>query len=226
MNDITVEEVLQGVKPSWLKLFDIELLEQCIKKVNKSSKSNAKEVCPKSNEILNAFKYFEVDQLKCVIIGQDPYHTPGVAHGLCFSQTISDKTVLKSGEQKIPPSLKNIYKALIKSKCIKSMPKHGFLEKWAMQGVLMLNAYLTTLEGIAGAHPFWTPFVKDIISKLDTIYLVWGAKAKKLVTTGKILYYNHPSPLARSKFEECDHFIKVNELLRATNVEEIYWELT
>ena len=222
MDDI----VLQDVKQSWIELFDLKLLQQCLDKVNSSQEKSLKAICPKRDEILNAFKYFEVEDLKCVIIGQDPYHTPGVAHGLCFSQTISDKTVLKSGKQKIPPSLKNIYKALIKSECIKEMPTHGFLENWAKQGILMINAYLTTLEGVAGAHPFWKTFTKDILSKLDkdTVFLVWGAKAKALVK-GEILYWGHPSPLARSKFEDCDHFVKVNEILEKKGKTIICWDI-
>ena len=218
-----IKRALVGVQSSWLKLFNHDLLETCITNALFGAHLVDKAICPPPENILEAFKYFDVDEVKCVIIGQDPYYTPGVAHGLSFSIKVGNK---------FQPSLRNIFKAVISNGYMKELPQHGNLEKWADQGVLLLNTYLTTLEGSAKAHKFWIKFTQDLISKLGSneniIYLLWGKEAQKLAkdVKGIKLEFGHPSPLSRgTKFVECDHFKKVNKLLVERGLIPIDWNL-
>lgn len=189
-------------------------------------------VFPPTDQIFNAFQYLKAEP-KVVIIGQDPYHKKGQAHGLSFS-------VMKGVT--VPPSLKNIYSALENDPDIEfKRPAHGCLEEWAHQGVIMLNASLTVMEGDAGSHKnIWQSFTDRLIELLSTkypglIYVLWGgdAKAKKglIGDHSVILEYNHPSPLARignrpNTFgTECRHFSQINTHLVRLGKEPITWQL-
>ena len=185
-------------------------------------------VYPPGKLIFNAFNLCPFDDVKVVIIGQDPYHGPGQAHGLCFS--------VKPGV-KVPPSLVNIYKELHDDLGC-SIPEDGYLVKWATQGVLMLNTVLTVNAHDANSHKGygWEKFTDAIISKVNEedrpiVFLLWGApaqKKKKLLNNPKhlILEAPHPSPLSVYRgFWGCKHFSKTNEFLVENGIEPIDWQL-
>jgi uracil-DNA glycosylase len=185
-------------------------------------------IYPPGSQIFNAFNLTPFDQVKVVIIGQDPYHNEGQAHGLCFS--VTDGTP-------IPKSLQNIFKEL-KEELSFEIPQSGNLEKWAQQGVLMLNAILTVRAHQPGSHQNkgWEIFTDSVITKISEeksgiIFLLWGnyAKAKKvLINTEKhhILEAAHPSPFsAYNGFFGCNHFNRVNEILTQEGKEPINWQL-
>lgn len=185
-----------------------------------------KTVYPDMNDIFNALKYTSFEDTKVVIIGQDPYHGFGQAHGLCFS--------VKEGVT-APPSLKNIFKEL-KSDVGREITENGCLEAWAKQGVLLLNAVLTVREGEPTSHKNmgWEIFTDRIISELDkkdtpVVFLLWGAYAQKKAEIiknpiHKKLLSVHPSPLSASRgFMGCKHFSKTNEILAQNGLKEIVW---
>ena len=183
-------------------------------------------IYPNMNDIFNALKYTSFADTKVVIIGQDPYHGPGQAHGLCFS--------VKKGVP-APPSLKNIFKEL-NSDVGKEIPSHGELVDWARQGVLLLNNVLTVCEGCPTSHKGmgWEQFTDRVISELDkkqtpVVFLLWGAHAQKKAEIiknpiHKKLMSVHPSPLSASRgFFGCRHFSKTNEILKQNGLNEIVW---
>ena len=187
---------------------------------------SSQRVYPHMNDIFNALKYTSFENTRVVIIGQDPYHGPGQAHGLCFS--------VKKGIMP-PPSLKNIFKEL-QSDVGKPVPTHGELTEWAKQGVLLLNNVLTVREGQPTSHAKmgWEIFTDRVISELNrketpVVFLLWGAHAQKKaeIITNPIHYKLmtvHPSPLSASRgFFGCRHFSKANELLRQNGLGEIEW---
>jgi uracil-DNA glycosylase len=181
-------------------------------------------VYPPGNQIFNAFDKSPFDQTRVVIIGQDPYHGAGQANGLCFS--VSDGV-------RIPPSLRNIFKE-INQDLGKDIPKSGNLERWAEQGVLMLNATLTVRAKTAGSHQNkgWEQFTDAVIKaisdeKEDVVFLLWGRYARdkgKVVDRSKhcVLEAPHPSPMARG-FVGCRHFSRANEFLKSKGLQEIDW---
>lgn len=186
-------------------------------------------IFPGMYDIFNAFKYTSYSDVKAVIIGQDPYHGLGQAHGLCFS--------VKKGVAP-PPSLVNIFKEIKSDVGIDNTGKHGELTKWAQNGVLLLNNVLTVREGIANSHKNmgWEEFTDDVIRLLDMrekpmVFLLWGANARaktKIInnTNHLILTCAHPSPLsAYNGFFGCKHFSKANEFLKAHDMEEIDWSI-
>jgi uracil-DNA glycosylase len=185
-------------------------------------------VFPPGAQIFNAFNLTPFTRVKVVLLGQDPYHGYGQAHGLCFS--VPDGVPA-------PPSLVNIFKEIGDDIGIQR-PGHGNLTRWAEQGVLLLNATLTVRENMAGSHQNkgWEQFTDAAIRKLSEnrsgiIFVLWGnfAQAKKsLIDTSRhfILSSAHPSPLSASRgFFGCRHFSAINNLLRQMNVTEIDWAL-
>ena len=185
-------------------------------------------VYPNMEDIFNALKLTSFKDTKVVIIGQDPYHGFGQAHGLCFS--------VKKGVVP-PPSLKNIYKEL-KSDVGFEIPSHGELTSWAKQGVLLLNNVLTVREGLPNSHKGkgWEIFTDRVIGELNkketpVVFLLWGANAQKkaeIITNPKHykLMTVHPSPLSASRgFFGCRHFSKTNEILQKNRINPINWEI-
>lgn len=184
-------------------------------------------VYPDMYDIFNALKYTSFADTKAVIIGQDPYHGPGQAHGLCFS--------VKKGVT-LPPSLVNIYKEISDDLGV-TMPSHGELTGWARHGVLLLNTVLTVRAGQPNSHKDkgWEFFTDRVISELNkkeqpVVFLLWGANAEKkarIITNPK--HYKlttvHPSPLSAYRgFLGCRHFSKTNELLKKNGIPEIKWD--
>ena len=189
---------------------------------------NAGEIYPNAQNIFNALKYTPYNDVKVVILGQDPYHGAGQAHGLAFS--VQEGVIL-------PPSLVNVFKE-IKADIGCEIPKSGCLTRWAEQGVLLLNATLTVRAGQANSHQKigWSIFTDRIITLLNErekpiVFLLWGGSARKkaeLVTNKqhKILQAVHPSPLsAFNGFFGCKHFSKANEYLLQMGEEPINWDL-
>lgn len=185
-------------------------------------------IYPPGRMIFSAFNMTPVDKVRVVIIGQDPYHGKGQAHGLCFS--VPDGIVK-------PPSLVNIFKELENDLGIKA-PKNGNLEKWARQGVLLLNATLTVRANQAGSHQNkgWEKFTNAVIQKLSSqrnnlLFLLWGNYAidkQNIIDPIKhyILKAPHPSPFSANRgFFGCRHFSKTNEILRQLKEPEIDWSL-
>lgn len=187
-----------------------------------------KTIYPKQNEIFNAFRYTSYDDVKVVIIGQDPYHGPKQAEGLSFSVS---NDVLK------PPSLQNIFKELESDLGI-PFPEHNSLIPWAREGVLLLNAVLTVEEHKPASHSKigWEIFTDHVIEVLNNrekpiVFILWGAFArskKSLITNPKhcIIESAHPSPFsARNGFFGSRPFSKTNEFLRKNNIKEIDWSV-
>lgn len=187
-----------------------------------------KTIFPKKENLYNAFKYTSYDDVKVVILGQDPYHEIGQAHGLAFS-------VLEN--VKFPPSLKNIFKELNSDLNI-DIPKNGDLTKWAKEGVLLLNSVLTVVSGKAGSHrnKGWEVLTDKVIELLNErktpiVFILWGnfARSKKDLITNKnhlVLEAPHPSPLsAYQGFFGCNHFSKTNDFLLKNNQKPIDWSL-
>lgn len=183
---------------------------------------------PSMYDIFNALKWTAYSEVKAVIFGQDPYHGKNQAHGLAFS--------VQKGID-IPPSLLNIYKEL-QSELGCFIPNNGYLEKWARQGVLLLNSSLTVRDGAANSHRNigWEIFTDTVTQKLNQrqepiIFLLWGSNAKekaKLITNPGhyILQTVHPSPLSASRgFFGCGHFKRVNEILNGLGKQEIDWQI-
>lgn len=183
-------------------------------------------VFPKGKEIFNAFEHCTFDQVKVVILGQDPYHGPGQAHGLSFS--------VREGVP-FPPSLLNIFKEINRDLGI-SIPSNGNLSRWADQGVLLLNATLTVRAHQAGSHQGkgWEVFTDAVIQQIaqrkqNIVFMLWGAYAQKkaaFISEDKHLKLHapHPSPLSAHRgFLGCGHFSKANAYLRERGLQEIKW---
>jgi len=185
-------------------------------------------IYPPGSQIFSAFNHTPFNDVKVVILGQDPYHGPGQAHGLCFSVPMGVES---------PPSLVNIFKE-IESDLGIARPLNGNLEPWARQGVLLLNATLTVRARQAGSHQNkgWETFTNAAIKALSEqreglVFLLWGNFAiakKELIDTAKhhILTAPHPSPLSASRgFFGCKHFSKTNQILEGQGLEPIAWKV-
>ncbi|MBO6160166.1 MAG: uracil-DNA glycosylase [Bacteroidales bacterium] len=192
-----------------------------------AEKAAGERIYPPGRDIFKAFELTPVDQVKVVILGQDPYHGPGQAMGLCFS--VPDSVPA-------PPSLKNIFRE-IETDCGVRMSGNPNLEPWARQGVLLLNAILTVRAGAPASHGAigWQTFTDAVIRYISThlegvVFLLWGnfARSKReLIDTTRhhVLEAAHPSPLARGAFFGCRHFSKTNEILLAEHKTPIDWQL-
>lgn len=183
-------------------------------------------IFPAGKNIFRAFDACPFEQVKVVILGQDPYHGPGQANGLCFS--------VRQG-MTFPPSLVNIFKE-IKDDLGKDIPPHGSLERWAEQGVLLLNSTLTVRAHQAGSHQErgWETFTDAVIQALSTrktniVYMLWGSYAQKKAAAvnadnNLILKAPHPSPLSAYRgFFGCKHFSKANDYLQSKGLNPILW---
>ena len=188
----------------------------------------AKQIFPARENVMNSMKYTPYKNVKVVIVGQDPYHGEGEAHGLCFSVNPGIK---------VPPSLQNIYKELKRDLGL-YIPNNGYLLKWAKEGVLMLNAVLTVVKDTPGSHrgKGWEIFTDEVIKEVNekdtpVVFLLWGAYAKekkKLITNPihLVLESSHPSPFSvRNGFDGCSHFSKTNEFLKFHGLEPIDWQI-
>ena len=215
---------------SWDKILSEEYQKEYFKKLLDFVKNEykAKTIYPKQNEVFNAFRYTSFDDVKVVILGQDPYHGPNQAEGLSFSVSNS---VLK------PPSLQNIFKELESDLGI-PFPKSNSLKPWARQGILLLNAVLTVEEHKPTSHKDkgWEMFTDNVIKKINekeepVVFILWGAYArnkKSLITNPKhlIIESAHPSPFsARNGFFGSKPFSKTNSFLKKNGIKEIDWSV-
>lgn len=195
-----------------------------------TERANGKTVYPKEEDVFQAFELTPLDQVKVVILGQDPYHGPDQAHGLCFS--------VQPGV-KIPPSLRNIFKELAADIPSFTVPSHGCLVDWAEQGILMLNTVLTVEQGKAHSHAKagWETFSDNVIAFLNNrpqpiIFVLWGNHAQKKglhidESRHQILTSVHPSPLsARRGFFGGHHFSTINKMLEQRGETPIDWQLS
>lgn len=194
-----------------------------------SERASGKVIYPAAEDVFNAFSCTEFNQIKVVILGQDPYHGPNQAHGLSFSVQKGVKT---------PPSLKNMYKALQHDFPDYILPEHGCLQSWAEQGVFLLNTVLTVEQGKAHSHAKigWERFTDKVIALInehaqDVVFLLWGSHAQKkagLIDASKhhILTAAHPSPLSAYRgFFECGHFAQTNQILIDSGRTPINWQI-
>jgi uracil-DNA glycosylase len=220
-DEMMLSKYVESYRPraGWKPLFDA-----AIKKGEFPEISISDNVFPAAHQIFAAFEHFKPQDTRVVIIGQDPYHTRGMAHGLCFS-TLS---------KKIPPSLANIFQELANDGFQRNI-KNGNLTSWAKQGVMMLNASLTVDEGKANSHKGkYDAFITRAIKFLDKatpqgmVVILWGGFAHKLKkkfdqAKNKFIESAHPSPLSVTKFRGSKPFSKCNDLLAELNLEPIDW---
>ncbi|MEO1515210.1 MAG: uracil-DNA glycosylase [Bacteroidota bacterium] len=218
------------IEDSWKAVLEDEFQQpyfSAIKQFLVNAKKEGKTIYPPGSLIFNAFELTPIDKVKVVILGQDPYHNPREAMGLCFSVPRGIR---------VPPSLQNVYKELAATTNFQ-IPRHGDLTSWAQQGVFLLNAMLTVEHKKAGSHKKigWQTFTDAVIRKISehgdgVVFMLWGNFAKsKRVLIDEMKHYVleavHPSPLAGNKFLGCGHFAKANELLTKEGKEPINWQL-
>jgi uracil-DNA glycosylase len=219
------------LRPSWKNRIGIEFEQEYMQKLRQfliGEKQDGKTIYPEGKDIFNSMNLLSYEDVKVVIIGQDPYHGPGQAHGLCFSVKPGVKT---------PPSLVNIFKEIHQDLGL-PMSHHGYLKSWAEQGVLLLNSVLTVEKNKAGSHQGkgWERFTDAIIRSINyehtgVVFLLWGSYAQK---KGKIIDKNrhlilqsvHPSPLSAHRgFFGKQHFSKANGYLQRQGKAVIDWAL-
>ncbi|NCB69130.1 MAG: uracil-DNA glycosylase [Bacteroidia bacterium] len=216
------------IEPLWKEALKEEFEKDYFGKLTDFVKAeySIKQIFPAGSQIFNAFDQCPFNKVKVVIIGQDPYHGPGQAHGLCFS--VNDGVAF-------PPSLLNIFKEIERDLGIPS-PKSGNLTRWAQQGVLLLNATLTVEAHKAGSHQGkgWETFTDAAIRKLATekqniVFMLWGSYAQQkgaMIDASKhlVLKSVHPSPLSAYRgFIGCGHFSQANQFLEAKGLDKIRW---
>lgn len=217
-----------NINPSWNKILQFEFEKDYFKDLTRFVKEEYRThtIFPPEKLIYNAFNLCPFDQIKVVIIGQDPYHGPGQAHGLCFS--VNDG-------MKFPPSLRNIFKEINGDLGI-PVPESGNLERWAKQGVLLINATLTVRSGDAGSHQKkgWEQFTNEVIRQValqqeGVVFILWGAFAQKksdMIDSSRhlVLKSVHPSPLSASRgFFGNHHFSQTNAYLTSKGKTAIEW---
>ena len=213
---------LEYLKPEFRKEYYKDLFEFVKKAYSESL------VFPPADDIFNALKYTPISNVKVVLVGQDPYHEPGQAHGLSFSVLPGVKT---------PPSLQNMYKEL-KDEYGYDIPNNGYLKKWADQGVLLLNTVLTVKAHLAHSHKDigWETFTDKVIEVLNQhrqnlVFLLWGSPAQKKGSKiderrHLVLKAAHPSPLSAHRgFFGCRHFSQANQYLRDKGIKPIDWQI-
>lgn len=221
---------MEILKNDWAPILEGEFKKAYYQQLRKSLKQEyqTRVIYPDQNDIFNALHFTSFNDTKVVIIGQDPYHGPGQAHGLSFSV---------KPEVKIPPSLQNIYKELHTDLgCY--IPDNGYLVKWAKQGVLMLNAVLTVRAGIPNSHKGlgWEIFTDKVIETLNqretpVVFILWGKFAQQkqqLITSPRhfIIKSPHPSPFSANRgFFGSSPFSRTNAILREIGREEIDWQI-
>ncbi len=220
------------LETGWLQQLEPEFKKdymQSLRAFLRAEKAKQRIIYPKGSEFFNAFNSTPFDQVKVVILGQDPYHGPGQAHGLCFS--------VQPGVRP-PPSLLNIYKELHDDLGVE-IPNHGYLQSWAEQGVLLLNSVLSVQQAQAASHQGkgWEEFTDMAIASLNEhreklVFLLWGSYAQRkgqFIDQQKhlVLKAPHPSPLAAHRgFFGCKHFSKTNAYLTNQGLMPIDWKLT
>ncbi len=224
-----IKAIKPKIEPSWLRVLEAEFSKEYFINLKNFlvTEKSYQVVYPKGSDIFNAFELTPFNNVKVVILGQDPYHGEGQAHGLCFSVP---KGIAK------PPSLINIFKELNNDIGI-SIPKHGNLEKWAQRGVFLLNATLTVRKQSPGSHQNqgWEIFTDEVIKsisahKKNVVFLLWGKYAQNkasLIDSSKhlILQAAHPSPMSVYRgFLGCKHFSKTNDYLLKNNITTIDWD--
>ena len=218
------------LEKSWLKELGLEFelsYMQELKLFLQSEKKRGKKIFPKGEDMFKALNLTPLDKVKVVILGQDPYHSAGQAHGLCFS--------VPEGVR-IPPSLQNIFKEL-QSDLGLSIPSSGCLESWAEQGVLLLNSILSVEKGLANSHSSkgWELFTDSVISmvneKKSIVFMLWGGyaaqKGKSIDSTRHLVLKSvHPSPLSAHRgFFGNRHFSKCNQFLESKGISPIDWKV-
>jgi len=220
-----------NLDPSWLEHLQAEFSQDymlALRQFLRQEKAQGKQIYPPGELIFNALNSTPFDKVRVVILGQDPYHGAGQAHGLCFS-------VLPG--VRVPPSLVNIFKE-IKNDLDIATPSHGCLQNWAEQGVLLLNAVLTVEKAHAASHQGrgWERFTDKVVSLLNEkrehlVFLLWGSYAQKkgqIIDRDKhlVLQAPHPSPLSAHRgFLGCKHFSQANDYLVKTGQGPIEWSL-
>jgi uracil-DNA glycosylase len=219
------------LEKSWLRHLEGEFAQPYMQKLRDfllTRKEHQAVIYPPGGLIFNALNSTPFEQVRVVILGQDPYHGPGQAHGLCFSVLPGIRT---------PPSLANIYRE-IESDLGMTLPDHGSLQSWADQGVLLLNAVLTVERGQAGSHQGkgWEIFTDAVVQELNDkreglVFMLWGSYAQKkgsVIDRRKhlVLKAPHPSPLSAHRgFLGCRHFSKANDYLQQHGQEPIDWSV-
>ena len=217
--------------PQWLSQLSDELDKDYMRSLQEFLATRQQQdavIYPPQSQWFAALNSTPFDKVKVVILGQDPYHGPGQAHGLCFSVQPNIK---------VPPSLANIYKEL-KSDLAVEPPNHGCLSAWAEQGVLLLNTTLTVEQGQAGSHQGkgWETLTDSIISKINdhrqgVVFMLWGSHAQKkasMIDTERhlVLQSAHPSPLSAYRgFFGCGHFSQANYYLQSQDLDPVDWRL-
>ncbi len=224
----------QALPPAWMELLGTEFSQPYMRDLREFlalQLAAGKKIFPKKEDVFRCFEASQPQDVRAVILGQDPYHGPGQAHGLCFS--------VPSGVR-VPPSLVNIFKELKRDLNLES-PSDGSLGAWSQKGVLLLNAVLTVEAGPAGSHQGrgWETFTDRVILKIaedphPKVFMLWGnyamKKAPLIRSAGEdhlILEAPHPSPLSAHRgFLGCAHFSRANAFLREKGLEEIDWSLS
>lgn len=214
----------------WDKFLEKETNKLYFQKINAyvEKEYETKTIYPPKEDVFNAFKFTPLSSIKVVILGQDPYHEENQAHGLSFSTPKGNP---------LPRSLKNIFKE-IQEEYNYPIPDNGCLEKWAKQGVFLLNTVLTVEQSNANSHSKcgWQIFTDNVIKEINKqdqpiVFLLWGKQAEKkkeLLNNPNhlVLITSHPSPFsARRGFFGCNHFKQANQFLKERNVEEIDWSI-